>query len=358
MTGLSGTTVFSKEETLKAKSIAVLLLVFHHMFLSKDVVSTRIVSDLLPVDTILSLARDARFCVWIFVFLSAYGTTIGYNKFKGRNMAFFFHRVLMLQKFCLPIWFIYYILAIIFKQNAEVVNSPLYTVFNILQLSDLINFPSLGGAYWYITFSILLALFFPFFYNICEKYSYLVIPMEIILFQGYINRGIHSDSGGYYVQYILAVFLGILFAQKNIWSKIGKIDKWSIKIPLVIVLAACVIIMPNIRNTLFPEDILQIKQILMTIPAIAVCCITFLFCKKEWLCKPMIFIGRHSANIYLLHPLILNYLRKQVYLSRNILISYLTCFLICIVSSMMLETILKYSGYNKLINRIDRYICK
>ncbi|MEZ3503990.1 MAG: acyltransferase [Lachnospiraceae bacterium] len=358
MTDLSGINTFSKEETLKAKSIAILLLIFHHMFLSKDAVSTKIVLNLLSADIISNLARDARFCVWIFVFLSAYGITIGYGKFKGRNTAFFFHRVLMLQKFCLPILFIYYILAIIFGQSREVLNNPLYIALNILGLSDLIDFPALGGGYWYITFTILLALFFPFFYNICEKYSYLVIPMAIILFQGYINLGIHSSSGGYYVQYILAVFLGILFAQKNIWNKIGKINKWSIKIPLFIVLITCIIIMPNIRNTFFPEDILQIKQILMTTAAIAVCCITFLFCREKRLCKLMIFIGKHSANMYLLHPLVLNYLGRQVYFSKNLLISYLTCFLICIASSILLEAVLKYCGYNKLINKLDCCICK
>ena len=108
---------FTKDETFKAKSIAILLLIFHHMYLSTDNIAAKINLKVVDADVIATIAKDARFCVWIFVFLSAYGMTITYEKWNESLGKFFWHRILALQSFCLPILAVYYLLAIIFKQT-------------------------------------------------------------------------------------------------------------------------------------------------------------------------------------------------------------------------------------------------
>lgn len=350
---------FSKDETLKAKCIAIMLLIFHHMYLSADNVIAKVEMCGVDARIISNMARDARFCVWIFVFLSAYGMAVSFEKYEGSKMAFFWHRVLMLQKFALPILFLYYVLAIISGQTGGVFEKAWYVVFNILGLSDMFDIPNLGGGYWYITFTILLSLFFFFFYEICKKYKYLSILMTIVLWGGgYISWGIHSSSGGYYVQYFIAVLIGILFAQNRVWDKIGKINTWQVKMVSFVVIFVCVLFMPYIRNTYFVEEVWMIKQILMTIPAICVCCFTFIFCRASWLSRSMVWIGKHSANMYLLHPLVLQYLDEFVYVTRNVLVSYFTCFVISLLLSMLIEKVLSLSGYNDFVEKVDGKVCE
>lgn len=346
--------LFSKEETLKAKSIAILLLIFHHMYLSVDTISNNIHLKFMNKESISTIAKDARFCVWIFVFLSAYGMTITYYKWCKNVNKFFWHRILSLQSFCLPILLIYYVLAIVFKKTGNIFEKPYYILVNILGLSDMLEMPALGGGYWYINFTILLILFLPLFVSMCEKSGWTILPITIILFK-YINSGIHSPSGGNYIGYLLAVEIGILFYQNEIWERICKISKKTLFL-LFIPICTLIIYLPYLRNACFSEDIWSIKLILSTIPAVLVCIFTFTYCKYKPLKKVMIFLGKHSANMYLFHPLILSYLRDIVYISKNMLLSYFTCVALSIIASLLLNATLKITRYNDLISKLHIHI--
>ena len=73
--------MFSKDETVKVKGIAILLLMFHHLFYNADRVAQSGMRFLwFSEEQIQPIAIAARICVWIFVFLSAYGLTYSYNK--------------------------------------------------------------------------------------------------------------------------------------------------------------------------------------------------------------------------------------------------------------------------------------
>lgn len=351
--------MFTKTETLKAKCLAVLLILFHHMFSSPEGTAEKINTHILPLRVLNTLAIDARFCVWIFAFLSAYGMTVAYNKFVGGNNRYFLHRCLTLYSFCLPILAIHYVLNIIFKNPVGMIYKPIYIIFNILGISDWVSYPALGDVYWYISFTLVLIIFFPFLYRVCDIYQYIVFFMGIIILHGYINLGIHSDVGGYYVQYLFAILMGIIFAQKGIWNKIYTFNqrKYSKKF-LFVVTTLCMLVLPYIRNTYIQSDVLQVKQILMTFAALAGCSFTFICCRWKWLNIVMTFVGKHSANIFLIHPLVLRYLGNVIYYTKNVLVSYVTCAGISILLSMVLEQILEKTGYNALIKKIDNYICK
>ena len=58
---------FTKEDSAKTKGIAVILLLFHHLFFTDRgfEVNLQYISE----DTLRALATAARICVWIFAFL-------------------------------------------------------------------------------------------------------------------------------------------------------------------------------------------------------------------------------------------------------------------------------------------------
>ena len=73
--------MFDKFQSLKAKGIAICLLLFHHLFYSADrIAANGVVFRFLEQEQVMSLATGARICVWIFAFLSAYGLTKQYLK--------------------------------------------------------------------------------------------------------------------------------------------------------------------------------------------------------------------------------------------------------------------------------------
>ena len=67
------------------------------------------------------------------------------------------------------------------------------------------------------------------------------------------------------------------------------------------------------------------------------------------LSKGLVFLGKHSMNIFLFHTFIFYFwFRDFVYASRNPLIIFLTLLVVCVIISMLLEQVKKYT-VNKLI---------
>ena len=70
--------MFTKEDTNKIKGIAVLMLIFHHLYLVDDDISY--LAERSFSFSVIDLPITAvcfRICVYIFCFLSAYGTSAG-----------------------------------------------------------------------------------------------------------------------------------------------------------------------------------------------------------------------------------------------------------------------------------------
>ena len=66
----------------------------------------------------------------------------------------------------------------------------------------------------------------------------------------------------------------------------------------------------------------------------------------------LVFLGKHSTNIFMFHTFILLYFEKQVYYFRNPFLIYINFIIIVIVISIILEFIKKYSGFYKLQERL------
>ena len=168
----------------------------------------------------------------------------------------------------------------------------------------------------------------------------------------YISPGIHSNSGGYYINYSLAVLAGIIFAQNEVWKKLeDKIyasQKIALKLVVLLLIVLIIITMPYARNVWFSDDTFSVQKIFSTIPAISICMLSFLFIRSEKIEKIMIFIGKHSANMYLLHGINLTFLPNIIYFSRNVIVSYIICFVLTLAESVVLDFILSKSGYKKL----------
>lgn len=80
--------LFTTKDTLKIKGIAIIMLIVHHMFLADNSYEINTIKYFIVSQYyIQKLAIAARICVWIFVFLSAYGLAYKYDENREETKA-------------------------------------------------------------------------------------------------------------------------------------------------------------------------------------------------------------------------------------------------------------------------------
>ncbi|MCM1232538.1 MAG: hypothetical protein NC489_20635 [Ruminococcus flavefaciens] len=76
--------IFSKNDSLICKGVAILLMLFHHMYTSVDRFEDYVINfKPFSQDFIVNIANYDKICVGIYVFISAYGLTLAYENTGG-----------------------------------------------------------------------------------------------------------------------------------------------------------------------------------------------------------------------------------------------------------------------------------
>ena len=161
---------FDKNETLKAKGIAICLLLFHHLFFNKARVQNGGIHLMFlnGIDRLNAWGTDARVCVWMFAFLSAYGLSLQYRKRAPADSAgrcrFVGHYWLSLMK---PYWFVFVLQLLLsfflFKPPSAVYQGNwFYPVVCFFGWSDLFQTPMPSAVWWYMCFAQIVVLMVPF----------------------------------------------------------------------------------------------------------------------------------------------------------------------------------------------------
>lgn len=215
--------MFRKTDTLKIKGIAIAMLLFHHLFFSADrMLNNDIQFMFLSQNKVQLLAVLCRICVWIFVFLSAYGLTYKYIHTKDNPFRFVLKAIISLMK---QFWLIYLVILfvyLLFQKGSLGIyqNNIIYMVINFFGLSDFFHTPTILGAWWYITLAILLIVLIPFISDSCRKYGWLVLLFSYIIIQ-LLNPSLGSSYGGNYFNYFPTMICGVLCAIYQI------LDRWK-----------------------------------------------------------------------------------------------------------------------------------
>ena len=212
--------IFSKYETLKVKGIALLLLLFHHMFSSTEIpnASSLYISS---YEYIYPFVKCARICVWIFAFLSAYGLSISYNK-KQNVLDFTIKQWFSLMK---TYWLSYSFLLILYW---IVVKNPIFLykyhpvkfILDFFALSDFFGTPMISPVMWYMGLAQIIIILIPLLNELCKKIGVLLLPLSYILLLYMPDGvGIVSKYGGEYSYYFLSIIMGTICANTDFLNK-------------------------------------------------------------------------------------------------------------------------------------------
>lgn len=350
--------MFSKDDTKRMKGIAILMLLFHHLFYNANRIADNNVKFILfSQESIQYVAVLCRVCVWIFIFLSAYGWSLQYRKKENVTISkFILKKWLSLMQ---PFLFIYVCIAIAYGITVKNLldfyhNNIIHMILDMFGWADFFGTPMLLGAWWYMCLAQIMIFLFPALYLFCQKLEWVSVPITFLILQS-VASGIQSSYGGAYVNYFIAAIFGIIFAQKevlNSWK--NRASAGGRKIIETLAAVTVVIVALIIKEYVKPVDTYYLSGVFC---AIAVLGISRVCCKmneKSILAKILKLLGTHSGNIYMIHAFFYMYFPITVYWSRNVLVSWLSLIFIGLAFSYIIEWLKQNIGYNKAFQKLKK----
>lgn len=343
---------FDKEKSNVLKGAAILLLLFHHIFLEKErlIVNGVVLRDDL-YDKCHPVVVAARICVWIFVFISAYGLTIKYesgNKSVGQFIAGCWLN-LMRQW-----WIVLIVMSILYQLFVGNLfdfygHSLQLWILDVFEWHDLFGQPRILGS-WYLCLAQLIILFIPLLSKFCRKYGLFSIAIFYVM-NLFMGDGIVSTGGGTYWQYIPTVIGGVAVAQNGYLDKLlQRRDKiWKNTLECVILLAG-IVVLSLLRAKM--TDVNNFGGLLVLLIVFMLC---ILFAKYfKHIHGILRFFGKYSAVIFMTNVFFYINFPKIIYFTGNPIISYLTLIAVTLLCSIAIKYICEKTHYNKLFSFINR----
>lgn len=354
---------FSKTDTNKAKGLAVLLLIFHHMYRTSDNVQYWGVDlHVFTDEGVSKIAFCFRIAVFMFCFLSAYGISCSVKE-KRTNLRFVLYRLWRLLS---PYWFTLLALNIYFLIRnhkifySDYTPSPLTFFGDVIPVWDILGHSEymFNTVLWYMNLTLVMILIFPLVYKLISKAGILTIILSVLIYN-MIPIGVYSIYGGPYIQYLFALEFGICFSVNNLFGKIrsqySKFNKYY-KALCFFVLLVLSGVCPYLAWFVIPDDIFGIKAILHTLGGLSAILIVFLFTDIKALSIPLNLLGIYSADIYLTHLYVNTGFSFLLFKINNIFLQFVAAAALCLGVSYTLYLLKKYTGWSRLISSVSKRI--
>lgn len=330
-------TSLSRQDTGALKGIAIIAMLFHHIYAFPP-------ADIEPYHGLLAfLGTIGKVCVSIFLFCSAYGLSQQYNGTDTivDSLKFVLKR---LVKFYLNYWVIFLIFVPI---SVFVFSRPLTaaygetTIWKALcrDLLGLQGFSSYNVTWWFNELIIKFYILFPIAYYLCRKIPALFVLSSIALY------GIGVEVDVYWFVFIS----GILWHQyeATISRYLNRLPQWLLIVTSVLLCIGASWIRGLFHNLLW-DMFFTWTFVLLTITLLRLC---------QPLMKGLSFLGKHSGNIYMTHTFIYSYwLSKYVYICDLRIGGIAVVLVICLLLSVLIEYMKARAGVYKLSSYIVQHI--
>ena len=354
---------FTKTDTAKVKAIAIILMMFHHLFrVDRYIVAFQIkLPSFLNETQVTRIATDARICVWIFVFLSAYGvaTKLCSNPNGESVSKTIFKQWWALMK---PYWFVYMLLffvSFLFPQSAYAFHQGSWPriLADFIGIAEFIGTDLWMGVWWYMCFAQVLLLILPLLLILVDKIGVLILPIAYLTVQ-FVNPGIKSTYGGYYGNYLYAVVLAVLFVKYELFERLGKKREGMFATLEAIFFLSAFLMLAHWKVSLSSTAFSGIATLLSAFSVAFLCLFAQKYLTAKWMESVLAYLGKHSGNIYLVHFAVYIYLPQIVFCTKTVVGSVAILLGISLVISIILEGLKKLIQYDKLMNVICDKILK
>ncbi len=343
---------FTKEHSLAVKGFAILLLLMYHLFENEYLVTNLSVNHSpIPLDTFLLISGFGNICVAVFVFLTAFGITTGLLKQPEITMKEAYRQasrrfvILMLQFACLYVsvnllWGYKFDYASLYGEGKQGI---LYAITDALGLSMFFDSPTLTMTWWYMELAYLLIFLVPVLTWLVKKIGY---PILLLAFFAPAAVQFVPDME----RYFFTAVLGVCAAYGKLPDKLLnlKIKSWLQWIVGILGFVACILVRQNY--------VVQLSYIHLADAVIALFLVYFagvLLFKIPGINKVLVFLGKYSMNIYLVHSFFYMLLwQKFIYSFQYAWAIFLALLITSLLYAVCLELVKKALGFRKLLQKI------
>lgn len=335
---------FDLKATQAVKGIAIFLLLFHHLFSDPDkysLYSWHFANAAgIPYFSLISM-YFGKACVAIFLILSGYGLSKSYLKYKMVEKGW--KKIRYVCKHLLKLWLNLWVIYIcfvpwggIFGRGFNIIygeNPVKNFLFDIFGLSYLFGTPSMNATWWFFSIIILCYIAFPLFYSVGSKYPLILLAICEIIDLSFIRSDIYRQMP-VFTEWFIPFIVGILLAQYNGFEQLYKIiNKNKIDSLLFGVVSICTCV-------LFAKRFGRIWGDSVTAMAVIMIFLVIRPYMKPVLLRGLEFIGKHSANIFMLHTFIYAYyFKKYIFSVKNPLLIFIITLVVCLMLSILIEKI-------------------
>lgn len=334
---------FDKNDTLVVKGIAILLMLFYHLFESRELLETLQVNHApFSQETFLTLSGYGNICVAVFVFLSAYGITRGLMQEReltparmmegaAKRCARLMGNFAVMYLSINLLWFRYFNYAGLYGKGWQ---GGMLGIVDMLGLAQFFGTPTMNMTWWYMAVAILIIFGTPFLYLLTKKIGNYVLILAVLL-----PLAVSLDEG--VERYLVTAALGAAAAQEGWFERLFSWKRnrlWKGLLGLGLIAVSVLIRQNYMVHTYFlwivdaPVALLLCwfgGEIAGRIPVIR---------------QVLAFFGRHSMNIFLVHTFFyLAIYRDFIYSFRQAGLIFFVLAAVTLVYSVVLE-LLKTGG--------------
>ena len=358
---------FGKNDSLAIKGCVIILMVMHHLFRTPSIYEGYEINFLFFSEEFINqLFTYFKLCVGAFAFISGYGISKSYkaNREKEPLGVFYTGRIV---KTLLPFWFIYLIVfalnlitaglsGSVYFKNVNKPTGVLYMILDFLCLQSFTKTPSLDSSWWYMGAALLFILAVPLLVRMIEKAGWLACVLTVVIAPRLLGIGFLGGTAP--ASFLMAVALGVIFEHYGLFSFFNnvRIPMFGIK-PLREAVTFLVFLGIAILGFLSYSSI---KTSLLWEFSYAIVPITYILFANRYIARipylrtVLIFLGKHSANVFLIHTVLRSYLKDFIYAQHNFLFSIGLLFLLSLAGSIVIELLKRLLRFNKLYELLNK----
>lgn len=355
----------TKRESNILKCVAIMLMLFHHLFMYADQADypALIYGPLLSNPWRLASAGQlSKLCVTIFVFITAYGTARSYLGDDMKDCSRLMEKsTRRLVKLLVNFQFVYIIAALLCPlsgKNWLTLYSPsrlenlVFALFDFMGVSFIINTPSYNSSWWYMSLAVTFVLTLPLLIKLCRRYGFFVLLPEILLV-----RWLNVNWVIY--RYLLPAVVGILLAEYRVIERVidtyiqsGVLKKAGFYLGIFIVLG-----LGSVLWLRAGDGLLDIYETVLLLPVVLFTLLTL--ARIPYVNRAAEFVGRHSMNMFFIHAFIYqNWFHDFTYSLKYPALIYLFLFASSLAASVLIEQLKKWLRVEELTRWISNRLCR
>ena len=353
---------FSKRDSAIVKGCAILLMMVHHCFLSGRFSDFSI--DFYPFtqSTITNFAAFSKICVSLFAFVSGYGMYCSLKQLsvehssQGKISVWIWRRyVRSFSDYWLVVvlsWVICYLIdgrtrTVYF--SGHILTGFANMLIEFLGLSNLLGTPLLNGTWWYMSAAFVFIIIAPLLFSLLTRFGSIVCLSLVViiprLFNGY--PGTISP-----LTFVPSFCLGLVCAHTSLFETLSSFVSNRKRLIFLGIISASASLIAFLTCFRLDTNLLwDIKWGLF--PVIHIVFIWSVLAHIPGLKQVLLFLGKHSANIFMVHTFFRDtYLRNFIYSRKHFLLIILTLLALSLAASILFEEFKKIIRYKEFVKKL------